>query len=144
MEVRAGRHLRADGRHDASAVQVTRLTGTAKARGITGQQVVDEVLLKAQPSKRFLTIDQVAALTAFLARDAAASMTGVVMPIDGGRTAWRHHGNQDSSHGSRRSRQCAADRRSIAPRTNGASAARRGSAGRIPSGRVPGYARGGY
>lgn len=57
---------------------------TAKARGITEQQVIDDVLLKAQPTKKFVTIDQVAQFTAFLASDAAASITGAVMPIDGG------------------------------------------------------------
>lgn len=60
------------------------IPATAKARGITPQQVIDDVLLKAQPTKKFVTIDQVAQFTAFLASDAAASITGTVMPIDGG------------------------------------------------------------
>jgi 3-hydroxybutyrate dehydrogenase len=60
---------------------------TAKARGMTEQQVIDEVLLKAQPTKQFVTIEQIAAFTVFLASDAAASITGTVLPADGGWTA---------------------------------------------------------
>jgi 3-hydroxybutyrate dehydrogenase len=60
---------------------------TAKARGITNDEVVRTVLLAAQPTKRFVTVEQVAALTAFLCSEDAASITGAVLPIEGGWTA---------------------------------------------------------
>jgi len=60
---------------------------TAKARGITEEQVINDVLLAAQPTKKFVQIDEVAALAAFLASEAAASITGTVLPIEGGWTA---------------------------------------------------------
>ena len=60
---------------------------TAKARGLTEAQVKRDVLLAAQPTKKFVAVAEVAALAAFLAGDAAASITGSVLPMDGGWTA---------------------------------------------------------
>ena len=60
---------------------------TAKARGISEEQVVRDVLLAAQPTKQFVTVEQVAALACFLASDDAASITGAIQSIDGGWTA---------------------------------------------------------
>ena len=60
---------------------------TAKARGITEEAVVRDVLLAAQPTKRFVAVDEVAALTVFLCGAGAASITGALLPIDGGWTA---------------------------------------------------------
>ena len=60
---------------------------TAKARGLTEAQVISDVLLHAQPTKQFVQVSEVAALAAFLASDEAASITGTVIPIDGGWTA---------------------------------------------------------
>jgi len=60
---------------------------TAKARGISEEAVVRDVLLAAQPTKRFVQVSEVAALALHLCSDAAASITGTVIPVDGGWTA---------------------------------------------------------
>jgi 3-hydroxybutyrate dehydrogenase len=60
---------------------------TARARGLSEQQVIQDVLLYAQPTKKFVTVEEVAGLTAFLCGADAASMTGAVLPIEGGWTA---------------------------------------------------------
>jgi 3-hydroxybutyrate dehydrogenase len=60
---------------------------TMAARGLTREQVMKDVLLAAQPTKQFVTVDQVAALALFLCRDEAASITGANLSMDGGWTA---------------------------------------------------------
>ena len=58
-----------------------------KSRGLTREQVMNDVLLAAQPTKQFVTVEQVAALALFLCRDEAAPITGANYSIDGGWTA---------------------------------------------------------
>jgi 3-hydroxybutyrate dehydrogenase len=60
---------------------------TMKARGMTAEQVKRDVLLAAQPTKEFVTVDEVAALAIYLCSDAAKAITGANMSIDGGWTA---------------------------------------------------------
>jgi 3-hydroxybutyrate dehydrogenase len=60
---------------------------TMKTRGLTREQVINDVLLHAQPTKQFVTAEEVAGLAVFLASDAARSITGVILPVDGGWTA---------------------------------------------------------
>src|SRR6267154_2112572 len=60
---------------------------TMKARNLTKEQVIHDVLLAAQPTKEFVTSEQVAALALFLCGDDAAQITGANLTIDGGWTA---------------------------------------------------------
>lgn len=60
---------------------------TAKARGISEEEVKRDVLLAAQPTRQFVTVDQVAATALFLCSDAAAQITGSNISVDGGWTA---------------------------------------------------------
>jgi 3-hydroxybutyrate dehydrogenase len=63
------------------------IEGQARSHGIPREQVIRDVLLAQQPNKRFATVEELGALTLFLASDAAASITGTALPVDGGWTA---------------------------------------------------------
>jgi 3-hydroxybutyrate dehydrogenase len=60
---------------------------TMKARGMTHDQVINDVILAAQPTKQFVTVEQVAAMVVYLCSDVAAQITGANLSIDGGWTA---------------------------------------------------------
>jgi len=60
---------------------------TMRTRGLTREQVMNDVLLAAQPTKQFVTPEQVAALALFICRDEAAAITGTNLSMDGGWTA---------------------------------------------------------
>ena len=60
------------------------ISDTAQARGLSEEQVVREVLLAAQPTRRFVEVGEIGSLTVFLCSDAAASINGAALPVDGG------------------------------------------------------------
>lgn len=66
---------------------LNQIADTSKARGITEEQVVKNVLLSAQATKKFVEIDEIAELAGFLCSDKAGSITGAGLSIDGGWTA---------------------------------------------------------
>ncbi|MDX1103075.1 3-hydroxybutyrate dehydrogenase [Sinorhizobium medicae] len=59
----------------------------ARTRGITEEQVINEAMLKGQPTKKFITVEQVASLALYLASDDASQITGTHVSMDGGWTA---------------------------------------------------------
>jgi 3-hydroxybutyrate dehydrogenase len=60
---------------------------TAKARGISEEEVIRDVLLHSQPTRQFVTTEQIGALSVFLCTEAASSITGAALPVEGGWTA---------------------------------------------------------
>lgn len=60
---------------------------TAKARGISRESVIKDVMLGNQPTKKFVKVEEIADYTAFLCSESASSITGALLSIDGGWTA---------------------------------------------------------
>jgi 3-hydroxybutyrate dehydrogenase len=60
---------------------------TARTRGISRDEVIRDVLLAAQPNKRFADVDELGALAVFLCSPAGQGITGTALPVDGGWTA---------------------------------------------------------
>jgi 3-hydroxybutyrate dehydrogenase len=63
------------------------IDGQAKAHGLSRERVISEVILAAQPTRRFIEVEEVAALAVYLCGDAARSITGAAIAIDGGWSA---------------------------------------------------------
>lgn len=70
-----------------TALVEKQIPDTAKARGISEEEVIRDVLLAVQPTREFVTTEQLGALAVFLCSDAAASINGAAIPVDGGWTA---------------------------------------------------------
>jgi 3-hydroxybutyrate dehydrogenase len=56
-------------------------------RGLTREAVLRDVLMAVQPTRKFVTPEQVASLAIYLCSEGAASITGAILPVDGGWTA---------------------------------------------------------
>lgn len=65
----------------------SQIPDTARARGMSEEQVKRDVLLAAQWTKKFVTVEQLAGVALFLCSDAAENITGIALPVDGGWTA---------------------------------------------------------
>ena len=63
------------------------IPATAKARNLTEEQVVRDVLLHAQPTRKLVTTEEIGAPAVFLCTGGGASITGATLPIEGGWTA---------------------------------------------------------
>jgi len=70
-----------------TALVEAQIADQAKARGMSEEQVMSDVILAAQPTKQFVTFDQLGGLLLYLASDAGASVNGAALPVDGGWTA---------------------------------------------------------
>jgi NAD(P)-dependent dehydrogenase (short-subunit alcohol dehydrogenase family) len=73
--------------HMLMPLEEKQLPGTAKARSISTDEVIRTVLLAAQPNRKVVTTEQVAALTSLPCSEDAASITGAILPMEGGWTA---------------------------------------------------------
>ena len=70
-----------------TALVDAQIADTAQARNMSEDEVVRKVILEAQPTKKFVTVEQIAAFSVFLCSQVASSITGAILPIDGGWTA---------------------------------------------------------
>jgi 3-hydroxybutyrate dehydrogenase len=70
-----------------TALVEAQIVDQAKARGISEDEVMANVILAAQPTKKFVTFDQLGGLLLYLASDAGASVNGAALTVDGGWTA---------------------------------------------------------
>ena len=70
-----------------TALVEAQITDQAKARGISEDQVMTDVILAAQPTKRFVTYEELSGLLLYLVSDAGASVNGAALSVDGGWTA---------------------------------------------------------
>lgn len=71
----------------ATPLVEAQIDSQAKAHGLSRESVIRDVLLAQHPNKRFATVEEIGALVVFLTSDAASSITGAAIPIDGGWTA---------------------------------------------------------